>query len=195
MAGLVLFIAYLLGSIPTALVVTKVFAGVDIRTVGDGNMGAHNVHRVLGWGPSILVAAVDFTKGALAVLLMRALGYDLALQLVALALAVIGHDFPIFAHFRGGQGLACSLGGLTAFAPLEMVIGLILYGLIYLITHNADLGAGVGTGLGVFLMGWRGHPLLLIIGSIAILLTIPVKMLLDQSRRVEIRERNPKSSG
>lgn len=190
MAGLLLIVAYLLGSVPTALIVTRRLASVDIRAVGDGNMGAHNVHRILGWGPSILVAVVDFGKGALAVLLMRAFGFDLPWQLAALACAVLGHDFPIYAHLRGGQGLACTLGGLTALAPLEMLIGLALYGLVYLITHNADLGAGVGTGLGVFLMGWRGQPALMVVGAIAIILTIPAKMLLDHSRRVEIRERH-----
>ena len=107
MAAALLLIAYLLGSIPTALIVTRRVAKVDIRTVGDGNMGAHNVHRILGWGPSILVAAVDFSKGALAVILLNVFGFGLAWQLGALACAVLGHDFPICARFRGGQGLAC----------------------------------------------------------------------------------------
>jgi len=190
MAGLLLLTAYLLGSIPTALVVTRAFGMGDIRTIGDGNMGAHNVHRVLGWGPSILVAGVDFAKGALAVLLMSALGYGLAWQLAALVCAVLGHDFPIFAQLRGGQGLACTLGGLTALAFVEMLIGLVLYGLIYLITRNADLGAGIGTGLGVFLIARNGGPLLLVVGAIAIILTIPAKMLLDRPRRVGIHERH-----
>jgi glycerol-3-phosphate acyltransferase PlsY len=159
MAGLLLLAAYLLGSIPTALIITRWLGKVDIRTVGDGNMGAHNVHRILGWGPSILVAAVDFSKGALAVVLMNLFGFGLTWQLAALACAVLGHDFPIFAHFRGGQGLACTLGGLTALSFFEMLIGLTLYGLIYLITRNADLGAGIGTGLGVFLMAVLGQPI------------------------------------
>lgn len=188
MAGLLLFLAYLLGSIPTALIVTRHIARVDIRTVGDGNMGAHNVHRILGWGPSIVVAVVDFAKGALAVLLMQAAGFGLAWQLAALACAVLGHDFPIFAHLRGGQGLATTLGGLTALAVMEMVIGLVLYGMIYLVTRNANLGAGVGTGLGVFLMAWRGQPLLLVAGAVAIILTIPAKMILDRSRREAIQQ-------
>ncbi len=188
MAGLLLIIAYLLGSIPTALIVAKRCANVDIRTVGDGNMGAHNVHRILSWGPSILVAVVDFSKGALAVLLMQALGFGLAWQLAALACAVLGHDFPIFANLRGGQGLAATLGGLTALSFLEMAAGLVLYGVVYLITRNANLGAGIGTGLGVILMGWRGQPLLLVAGAVAIILTIPAKMMLDRSRREEIRQ-------
>jgi glycerol-3-phosphate acyltransferase PlsY len=188
MAGLLLLAAYLLGSIPTALIITRWLGKVDIRTVGDGNMGAHNVHRILGWGPSILVAAVDFSKGALAVVLMNLFGFGLTWQLAALACAVLGHDFPIFAHFRGGQGLACTLGGLTALSFFEMLIGLTLYGLIYLITRNADLGAGIGTGLGVFLMAVLGQPILLVAGAVAIILTIPAKMILDRPRREEIHQ-------
>jgi glycerol-3-phosphate acyltransferase PlsY len=183
MAVLGLIIAYLLGSIPSALIVSRILGKGDIRTIGDGNMGAHNVHRFLGWGPSILVAAADFSKGALAVMVMNALGFGLAWQLGGLACAVIGHDFPIYAQFRGGQGLACTLGGLTALAFVEMAIGLVLYGMIYLITRNADLGAGIGTGFGIFLMAVRAQPIMLI-------LTIPAKMMLDKPRRVEIKQHN-----
>ena len=121
---------------------------------------------------------------------MKALGFGLGWQLLALACAVLGHDFPIFAHFRGWQGLAATLGGLTALAAVEMAIGLVLYGTIYLVTRNADLGAGVGTGLGVLLMVWRGQPLLLIAGAVLIILVIPAKMLLDSPRRMEIHQRH-----
>jgi len=190
MVAVMLIVAYLLGSIPTALIVAKHFANVDIRAIGDGNMGAHNVHRLLGWGPGILVAAIDFSKGAVAVLLMKELGFGLGWQLLALVFAVLGHDFPIFAHLRGGQGLATTLGGLTALAFMEMVIGLILYGTIYLVTRNANLGAGVGTGLSVFLMYWCGQPLWMVAAVVAIILTIPAKMLLDRPRREAIIKQN-----
>ncbi len=185
----VLLIAYLIGSLPSALIVARWTGGVDIRTVGDGNMGAHNVKRVLGWRPGILVALMDFSKGALAVLLVKSLGLDIGWQLIALACAVLGHDFPIFAGFRGGQGLAATLGGLFALATLEMLIGLAVYGLLYLITRNANLGAGAGTGLGVLLMAIWGRPLLMVLGAVAIILTIPAKMLLDHPRREAIRHR------
>ena len=69
-----------------------------------------------------------------------------------------------------------------------LAIGLVLYGVIYLVTRNADLGAGIGTGFGVFLMGARGGPFLLVAGAIAIIMTIPAKMLLDRPRRVSIRQ-------
>lgn len=185
----VLFAAYLLGSFPTALLVGRMVGGVDIRTVGDGNMGAHNVKALFGWGPGILVAFVDFCKGALAVGLARLLGLDLGLQLLALALAVLGHGFPIFARLRGGQGLATTLGGLLTLSFFEMLAGLILYGVIYLVTRNSNLGAGIGTGSGVAAMWLTGRPLLLVVGAVAIILMIPVKFWLDKPRRAAIEHK------
>jgi glycerol-3-phosphate acyltransferase PlsY len=183
--------AYLLGSIPTALMVARNLGGVDIRTVGNGNMGAHNVKALFGWQAGILVAVVDFGKGALAVLIARRLDLDLGWQLLSLAAVVIGHDFPIFAHYGGGQGLAATLGGLLTLAYFEMAIGLLIYGILYLITRNSDLGAGVGTGIGVLLMALRGQPQLMVVGSVAIILIIPAKFMLDRPRRLAITETHP----
>lgn len=178
----VLLTAYLLGSIPTAVIVARKLGG-DIRFLGDGNMGAHNTKAQFGWSAGILVALVDFGKGALAVWITQLAALDLGWQLLALAFAVLGHDFPVFAHFRGGQGLATTLGGLLMFANFEIALGLIIYGLVYLITHNSDLGAGLGTGTGVLLMALRGQPLLLVVGAVMIIMIIPAKFLLDRSRR------------
>lgn len=179
----VLLAAYLVGSIPTAVIVARKLGGVDIRAIGDGNMGAHNTKAQFGWGAGILVALIDFGKGALSVWIAQASGLDLGWQLLALAFAVIGHDFPVLAHFRGGQGLATALGGLLVLANFEMALGLIIYGLVYLITRNSDLGAGIGTGTGVLLMALRGQPLLLVVGAVMIILIIPAKFLLDKPRR------------
>lgn len=183
----VILAAYMIGSIPTALIVGKWLGGFDIRRVGDGNMGAHNLKSQLGWWPAILVAAVDFLKGAGAVFLAQRLGLKLEGQLLALAAAVIGHDFPFLARFRGGQGLAATLGGLLVLANFEMALGLIIYGILYLITHNSDLGAGIGTGVGVLLMILRGQPMLLVVGAVAIILIVPAKFLLDKPRRTYLK--------
>lgn len=180
---LVLMAAYLLGSIPTAVMVSRKLGRVDIRRIGDGNMGAHNTKVRFGWKAGIIVALVDFGKGALAVWLAQLASLDLGWQLLSLAFAVFGHDFPVFARFRGGQGLATTLGGLLVLANFEMALGLIIYGALYLITRNSDLGAGIGTGTGVLLMALRGQPLLLVVGSVVIILIIPAKFLLDRPRR------------
>lgn len=185
----VLVAAYLLGSFPTALLVGRMVGRVDIRTIGDGNMGAHNIKSQFGWGAGILVAFVDFCKGVLAVGLAQLLDLELGIQLLALSLAVLGHCFPIFAGLRGGQGLATTLGGLLTLSFFEMLGGLVLYGVIYLITHNSNLGASVGTGSGVLAMWLTGKPLMLIIGAVAIILMIPAKFALDRPRRVAIQEK------
>jgi acyl phosphate:glycerol-3-phosphate acyltransferase len=184
---LVLLAAYVLGSIPSALILSRLVAGVDIRELGDANMGARNVTRTLGWKPGLAVALVDISKGGLAVLLAQACGLDLGWRIGAGYGVVLGHDFPLFAGLRGGQGLATTAGVLLALVPEETLIGLVVYGLLYLVTRHSDLSAGTGMGLAVFLM-WRwGEPPVLLISMVALILTIPAKMLLDRPRRLHVR--------
>jgi glycerol-3-phosphate acyltransferase PlsY len=183
---LILLIAYLLGSIPSALIVSRLFAGVDIRTLGDGNMGARNVSRTLGWKRGAIVALIDVGKGLLPVLLARAFGLSLFWRIAAAFCAVLGHDFPIFAHFQGGQGLAATLGALAVLAPVEMAWGMTVYGTLFLITRNSDLGAGVGVGLTVLLMWVFHEPVELIVSSVMLIVSVPAKMMLDRPRRARI---------
>jgi len=185
---LILLIAYVLGSVPSALIVSRLFAGVDIRTLGDGNMGARNVSRTLGWKRGAIVALIDVGKGLLPVLLARASGLSLFWRIGAAFCAVLGHDFPIFAHFQGGQGLAATLGGLAALAPVEMVWGMTVYGTLFLITRHSDLSAGVGVGLTVLLMGLFHEPIELVVSSILLIVSVPAKMVLDRPRRMRIAE-------
>lgn len=186
-AHVVPLIAYLLGSIPSALLVSRRAARVDIREHGDGNMGARNVSRTLGWQWGTLVAALDVTKGVLAMLLAAWSGLGLGWRIITGFCALLGHDFPIFAGFRGGQGLATTLGVLVVLAPLETLAGVAVYGLLFLITRHSDLSAGIGIGLLVLLLVARGQPLLLVVSAIGMVLTVPVKMLLDRPRRVRTR--------
>jgi len=184
---LVLLAAYVLGSIPSALILSRLVADVDIRELGDANMGARNVSRTLGWKPGVAVALVDVSKGGLAVLLAQACGLDLGWRIGAGYCVVLGHDFSLFAGLRGGQGLATTAGVLLALVPEEALVGLVVYGLFFLVTRHSDLSAGVGTGLAVFLM-WRwGEPLVLLISMVALILTVPAKMLLDRPRRLHVR--------
>jgi glycerol-3-phosphate acyltransferase PlsY len=178
-----LVLAYVLGSIPSALIVSRLAAGVDIRQLGDGNMGARNVKRTLGWKPGIAVALADVGKGVLPVLLAQTLDLSLGWRIATAFCAVLGHDFPIFAGFRGGQGLATTLGGLLVLAPTQTLIGLTVYGLLYLVTRHSDLSASIGIGLLVFLMWRMGQPALLVLSTVVLILTVPAKMLLDRPRR------------
>jgi hypothetical protein len=112
LAVMVLLLAYLLGSVPTAFWVSRVVVRADIRHMGDRNMSARIVSRTLSVGPGVPVDAVDFAKGTLAVLLAQSVTLPLGWQMAAGTCAVLGHDFPVFAGFRRGQGspppVACS---------------------------------------------------------------------------------------
>lgn len=144
---LTLIFSYLLGSFPTAVVVSRLTRGVDIRDLGDGNMGARNMYRTLGHGAGVAVALADACKGAISVLVARWLGLTPFWQAGAGVMSVLGHDFPVYVKFRGGQGLATILGTFLALFPSQTALGLVVYGVLYLITHLSDLSAGIGCGL------------------------------------------------
>ncbi|MFC1559398.1 glycerol-3-phosphate acyltransferase, partial [Gemmatimonadota bacterium] len=137
---LVLVLSYLLGSIPTSIVVGKVAAGLDIREHGSGNAGATNVYRVLGLGPAVLTGFVDVAKGSLAVLVISSLHVGTQpqlsadiLKIVAGGAAVAGHIWTVFAGFRGGKGMATAIGALLFIAPAALGAALVVW-LILLFT-------------------------------------------------------------
>jgi glycerol-3-phosphate acyltransferase PlsY len=122
---LLIIIAYFIGSIPTALIVSRSFFGVDIRDYGSGNMGATNTFRVLGSQYGTIVMIIDIIKGVAAVCLFYFLPSYLHDEwartnlMVGLGLSsVLGHVFPIYAHFRGGKGVATLFGMMLAIQPV-----------------------------------------------------------------------------
>jgi glycerol-3-phosphate acyltransferase PlsY len=144
-----IILAYLIGSIPTAVWVGKYFHGIDIREHGSKNAGATNTFRVLGKKSGWLVLFVDITKGIIASTLPcwfenYFVGYKdelLIMQLTASFSAVCGHVFPIFAGFRGGKGVATSLGIVIGINPLAAVICLVLFLLVFILSKYVSLGA------------------------------------------------------
>ena len=110
--------AYLIGSIPVAYIFGRVLKGIDIREHGSGNMGATNAFRVLGKGPGMVVLILDIIKGIIPVtLLANAFGLGDALSLVIIAVAAVaGHNWTVFLGFKGGKGMATSLGVLIGLA-------------------------------------------------------------------------------
>ena len=109
-------IGYLLGCIPTGVLVARIYGVGDIRTLGSGNSGTTNVLRNLGWLPSVLTLVGDCLKGYVACLIGRQLGGDAGMLAGGLC-AILGHDFPVFMGFRGGKGIATSLGLIIAINP------------------------------------------------------------------------------
>ena len=118
-------LAYLLGSIPSAVWIGKRFHNIDVREHGSGNAGTTNTIRVLGWTTGIPVLLIDIAKGWLASMLPVFFHLDIRgsalmtnLQLIAGIIAIIGHIFPVFAGFRGGKGVATVFGVFLALQPL-----------------------------------------------------------------------------
>src|SRR5947209_4379055 len=124
--ALVACAAYLIGSIPFGLIVGRRVRGVDIREFGSGKTGFTNSLRTIGLGPSILVLAGDFLKGALPVLLAARLFGSPALEVVAASFAVVGHVWPVFAGFKGGRGVTTAFGATAAMIPALAVIILLI---------------------------------------------------------------------
>ncbi len=145
---ILIFLAYIIGSIPTAVWVSKSVFGIDIRDYGSGNAGATNSFRVLGskWGSFVML--VDVTKGIIAtslyILIPFYLNNELARTNFMIALgmvAVLGHIFPIFANFRGGKGVATLLGMALAIQPMVALICLVVFLITLLSTRFVSLSS------------------------------------------------------
>ena len=122
-------IGYLLGCIPCGVLIARFYGHMDIRKTGSGNSGTTNVLRTLGWAPSLLTLAGDCIKGVLAALIGRWLGGE-AGMLAGGLFAVLGHDFPVFMKFKGGKGIATSLGVSLVICP---VVALLLTAIVIVI--------------------------------------------------------------
>jgi glycerol-3-phosphate acyltransferase PlsY len=153
-------------------------------------MGARNTTGQFGLRAGLLVAIIDMAKGALAILLAMAFKLPLVWQMAAGVAAVLGHDFSIFAQFRGGKGLATTGGVFIALFPLPGLIGLGLQILVYLIFKNWDLGSGICMGVFTLLVILTGEPLISIGFIIPLLLLIPIKKWLDKPRDEKIQEQD-----
>ena len=134
---------YLLGSIPVALMVGRRH-GVDLRTAGDGNPGAWNALEQLGARAAAPVFVGDALKGLAAGLLGLALG-DVWTAYAAIAAAMLGHAFPVFASFRGGKSVMTFAGGAFAVAPVPAAIALALCLVVSAVARSFAIGARVGS--------------------------------------------------
>jgi len=141
-------VAYLIGSIPTAVWVGKIFHGIDVREHGSGNAGATNVMRVLGVKTGVPVLLIDMLKGWSAVFLINAQDNisesDELWMVICISLgimAVLGHIFPIFAGFRGGKGVATIAGVCFSIHPLGTASALVVFIIVLLLWKYVSLGS------------------------------------------------------
>jgi glycerol-3-phosphate acyltransferase PlsY len=131
-----LIIAYLLGSIPFAYLVSRI-KGVDIRLIGDRNAGSFNVFRNVGFGAGFTTLILDMLKGTAAILVARALNVEEIVVFLSGAAAVAGHNWSVFLGFKGGRGEATILGVLFALVPLQLAITFAMALIVLFTTHNS----------------------------------------------------------
>lgn len=174
---LLLGIAYLLGSIPFAYLLTRLRSGQDIRTMGSGNVGATNVLRTQGKLLGLVTLLLDFGKAALAVWICRRWGQAPWLDAAGGAAAVLGHCFPPTLGFKGGKGIASGLGAFLFIAPLPTGIALIVFVAEVLTLRFVSLGSILGSltfGASVLalhlLRGWYSLPTVCIVAGLSLLL-------------------------
>ena len=141
-------LAYLIGSVPTAVWWGRAFHGLDVREHGSRNAGATNTFRVLGPKAGVPVLIIDILKGFLPVRVLpnfTDLEVDgsawMWLRVSLVIAAVLGHLFPVFAGFRGGKGVATSLGGILAVHPGGALLCILTFGLVFAITRYVSLGS------------------------------------------------------
>ncbi|MCH5331175.1 MAG: glycerol-3-phosphate 1-O-acyltransferase PlsY [Alistipes sp.] len=149
LAATLVIIAYLLGSIPSAVWIGQRYYGVDIREYGSKNAGTTNMLRVLGWRASLPVFVIDFIKGFIAVTIMSLLRYNADLtpsllvnfKIAATVAVVLGHIFPMFANFKGGKGVATIIGAITGIQPAVALLCFGIWFIVFMVWHYVSLAS------------------------------------------------------
>ncbi len=156
--AIVILLSYIVGSIPTSIMLSKWIHGFDIRTKGSGNAGGTNVFRVLGWKYGLLVTLVDMGKAVLATTVIARLFWDPTLpfynktpfddftiiQMICGGAAIVGHIWTMFAGFRGGKGIAAGAGMLIGIAPTEFAISAAVFLIVSFMWKYVSLGSIAG---------------------------------------------------
>ncbi|MBQ4278405.1 MAG: glycerol-3-phosphate 1-O-acyltransferase PlsY [Rikenellaceae bacterium] len=174
-------VAYLLGSIPSAVWIGKRFYGIDVREHGSHNAGATNTLRVLGKRAALPVFAIDILKGFAAVMLSHLSAYEAGspaifnLKIALVAAAVTGHILPVFAGFKGGKGVATLAGAVLGVYPPAVLLCLATFALVLALTHYVSLSsmtAGVMFPVYIVFVFRESYPPLIIFGCVIAALLI-----------------------
>jgi glycerol-3-phosphate acyltransferase PlsY len=152
--GLIVLLSYIVGSIPTSIILSKLSRGIDIRDHGSGNAGGTNVARVLGWRAGVFVILIDILKGYAATQVIPKLMYGpipfqnrtpfedfTVIQIIAGCAAIIGHIWTAFGSFRGGKGIATAGGVLVGLASIEMLVALVVFIVVFVASRYVSLGS------------------------------------------------------
>lgn len=139
--AIILIASYLLGAVPFGLIIAKAWCGIDIRKVGSGNIGATNVYRTLGFLPGISVFIADVLKGFVPTFVATQLFDQPWISVAAGLSAIIGHSLSVFLKFKGGKGVATSLGVAIGLAPLIALLAFGIWLAIVLITRYVSVAS------------------------------------------------------
>jgi acyl phosphate:glycerol-3-phosphate acyltransferase len=142
MEALLVIFSYLLGSVPSGLIIGKL-SGLDVRKAGSGNIGATNVARLLGKRGGLLTLVGDTAKGFIPVLAVQQMGFSHPVTALVGVAAFLGHVYPIFLKFKGGKGVATSFGVLLGLAPLTTMILLVVFAAVAFTTRLVSLSSMV----------------------------------------------------
>ena len=200
--------AYLLGSIPTGFLVAKA-RGIDIRSVGSGNIGAANTFRAIGRNAGIFVLIVDALKGAAAVwvcnLILKFFGITdptvtIHYKVLAGVFAVLGHNYTCWLYFKGGKGIATTAGVYLALVPLSVAAGLAAFILGVLVTRITSVGSMLAAIVLMTTVLLTQHDLTLRLVTIALCVLALLKhrtniqrLIAGTENRIEFKKKNPKS--
>lgn len=154
--AVVLIVSYLLGALPVGLLMARWIGGVDLRSQGSGNVGMANAVRVAGWKTGAVVMAADMLKGVVAVLLARSLHLPPPAVAAAGMAAVAGHNWSVFLGFRGGKGVATSLGVAFVLGPKVALLLMVLWFAVVALTRYSSLASIIGLVAAPFAM-WLGR--------------------------------------
>jgi len=155
-----IIIGYLLGSISFSYLAGRLLKGIDIRNHGSGNAGATNTLRVLGKGPAITVLLLDAVKGVAAVAIGRWMsGGDHLIETLCGLAAISGHNWPLYFGFRGGKGIATTIGVMLFLAPMPVVYAGIVAIVTIAVTRYVSLGSLLLTAIIPILIWFMGYPI------------------------------------
>lgn len=191
-------LGYLLGSIPSAYISTRLATGRDVRRLGGGNVGGLNVYREVGFLPAALVGIVDVCKGAAAVSIAYwLLDVSQPFVLAAAVAAVVGHNWMVWLKFSGGKGMGAAIGGLFVLLPVyDYPLGLaFFFGVVlipFVITRNVALSMGIGL-LSLPFIAWLGmQSAEFVIFSLVLGVVIAIKFI-PTAKPAIVRARNLKA--
>jgi len=152
--SIIIILSYIVGSIPTSIIVSKLSRGIDIRRHGSGNAGGTNVLRVVGWKEGVVVILIDIIKGYVATMLIPKLMVGpmpftnrtpfedyTVVQIIAGCAAILGHVWTAFGGFRGGKGIATAGGVLVGLATIEVLVAIGIFALVFVTSRYVSLGS------------------------------------------------------